>query len=126
VSDDCVPLLEEGLSHTEIAVENSKLILRQRNVYTGTMVEITHKEDSAGFFSVDKLPENLPPIALKTKDFTSLFVARKSLEFVPTKDFVMVRDSRKDDFEGIIALCRYDMIIDLYDKSEGEKNGGQE
>lgn len=124
VSDDCIPLLEEGLSHTEISVENSALILRQRNVYTGTIVEIGSA--SSGFFTLDKLPKHLPPIALKTKDFMSLFTVRKSLAFIPTKDFVLVKDSKKDDFEGVLALCKYDMIIDLYQSEEGENNGREE
>ncbi len=126
LSDECVPLLDEGLSHTEISVENSVLVLRQRNVYTGTLVEV-EPSGGGGFFTPDNLPENLPPIALKTKDFMGLFTARKSLVFVPTEDFLLVKDSTKEDFEGILALCKYDMVIDLYrDEEGGENDGGKE
>lgn len=127
LSAECCPLLEEELSHTEISVEKSKLILRQRNVYTGTIVEITPKGE-AGFFTVDNLPQEMLPIALKTKDFISLFSIRKSLACIPTLDFLMVKDPKKGDFDGILALCRYDMIIDMYrgNKKEDEINGRQE
>jgi len=128
LSEECVPLLEEGLSHTEISVENSKLVLRQRNVYTGTLIEVEPSRGK-GFFTIDNLPENLPPIALKTKDFMSLFAARKALSFIPTEDFLMVKDSKKEDFEGILALCKYDMVIDLHqgeDEEGGEDNGRKE
>lgn len=126
LSADCVPLLEEDLSHVEISVENSSLILCQRNIYTGTIVEVESNEK--GFFSVNKLPKEMSPIALKTKDFTSLFNIQKSLAFVPTEDFLFVKDPQKDDFDGVLALCKYDMIIDLYNKDEkgGDEDGRKE
>ena len=124
LSADCVPLLEEDLSHVEISVENSSLILRQRNIYTGTMVEVESNEK--GFFTVNRLPKEMPPIALKTKDFTSLFNIQKSLAFIPAEDFLFVKDPQKDDFDGVLALCRYDMIIDLYNKKGGEEDGRKE
>ena len=124
LSADCVPLLEEDLSHAEISVENSSLILRQRNIYTGTIVEVESNEK--GFFTVNRLPKEMPPIALKTKDFTSLFNIQKSLAFIPTEDFLAVKDSQKDDFDGVLALCKYDMIIDLYNKKGGEEDGRKE
>lgn len=124
LSADCVPLLEEDLSHVEISVENSSLILRQRNIYTGTIVEVESNEK--GFFTVNRLPKEMPPLALKTKDFTSLFNIQKSLAFIPTEDFLAVKDPQKDDFDGVLALCKYDMIIDLYNKKGGEEDGRKE
>ncbi len=121
LSADCVPLLEEDLSHVEISVENSSLILRQRNIYTGTIVEVESNEK--GFFTVNRLPKEMPPIALKTKDFASLFNIQKSLAFIPTEDFLLVKDPQKDDFDGVLALCKYDMIINLYN---GEKGGDED
>ncbi len=123
LSADCVPLLEEDLSHVEISVENSSLILRQRNIYTGTIVEVESNEK--GFFTVNRLPKEMPPIALKTKDFTSLFNIQKSLAFIPTEDFLVVKDPQKDDFDGVLALCKYDMIIDLYNGEKGGDEGGR-
>ena len=124
LSSDCVPLLEEDLSHVEISVENSSLILRQRNIYTGTIVEVESNEK--GFFTVNRLPKEMPPIALKTKDFTSLFNIQKSLAFIPTEDVLFVKDPQKNDFDGVLALCKYDMIIDLYNKKGGEEDGRKE
>lgn len=124
LSADCVPLLEEDLSHVEVSVENSSLILRQRNIYTGTIVEVESNEK--GFFTVNKLPKEMPPIALKTKDFISLFNVQKSLAFIPTEDVLFVKDPQKNDFDGVLALCKYDMIIDLYNKKGGEEDGRKE
>ena len=123
LSADCVPLLDEDLSHAEISVENSSLILRQRNIYTGTIVEVESNEK--GFFTVNRLPKEMPPIALKTKDFTSLFNIQKSLAFIPTEDFLFVKDPQKDDFDGVLALCKYDMIINLYNGEKGEGEDGR-
>jgi hypothetical protein len=124
LSDSCVNLLEEGLSHTEISVEGFKLKIRQRNVYSGTIIEIT--SGSPGFVTVDKLPEELSPMAMKTKDFMSLFSISKSLAFVPCEDFMLVKEPKKGDFDGVLALCRYDMVIDMYKKGGEENGGGQE
>lgn len=125
LSADCVPLLEEDLSHVEISVENSSLILRQRNIYTGTIVEVESNEK--GFFTVNRLPKEMLPIALKTKDFASLFNIQKSLAFIPTEDFLFVKDPQKDDFDGVLALCKYDMIINLYNgKKGGDEDGRKE
>lgn len=123
LSADCVPLLEEDLSHVEISVENSSLILRQRNIYTGIIVEVESNEK--GFFTVNRLPKEMPPIALKTKDFTSLFNIQKSLAFIPTEDFLFVKDPQKDDLDGVLALCKYDMIIDLYNGGKGGDEDGR-
>ena len=81
------------------------------------------KKDSS---PVNRLPKEMPPIALKTKDFISLFNIQKSLAFIPTEDFLSVKDPQKDDFDGVLALCKYDMIIDLYNKKGGEEDGRKE
>lgn len=123
LSNECVPLLEEGLSHTEISVEKSALVIRQRNVYTGTVIEITPIRESGFSLATDKLPKSMAPFALKTKDFASLFIGYKTLTFVPTEDFIMVKD-QKGDFDGILSLCTYDAIIDLFqDESEVSDDG---
>jgi hypothetical protein len=90
------------------------------------MVEVESNEK--GFFTVNRLPKEMPPIAFKTKDFTSLFNIQKSLAFIPTEDFLAVKDPQKDDFDGVLALCKYDMIIDLYNKDEkgGDEDGRKE
>ena len=123
LSNECCGLLDEELSHVEISAEESTLILRQRNVYTGTMVEVSKKND--GFISVDQLPESMGPFAMRTQDFLSLFMIHRSLAFIPTEDFILVKD-QKEDFDGVVSLCRYDMIIDLHDKGKEEGHGRQE
>lgn len=128
LSGECVPLLDENLSHTEISVENSTLILRQRNVYTGTIIEISPNR-KLGSFEMEAPLDDMPPIALKTKDFMSLFGIRKTLAFTPTEDFLMVGDPKKSDFDGILALCTYDTIIDLYQNANQRRddaNGREE
>ena len=112
--------VEEDLSAVEMICQSSSAILRQRNIY-GTIVEVESNEK--GFFTVNRLPKEMPPIALKTKDFASLFNIKKSLAFIPTEDFLFVKDPQKDDFDGVLALCKYDMIINLYN---GEKGGDED
>jgi hypothetical protein len=107
-------LLEPELSHIEISSQKGKLLVRQRNVYTGTIIEIEPKD--TGFFSENNLPNSFGPVGLKTKDFTSLFTFCDSLAFIPSGDFLWVKDHRKKDFDGVLSFCRYDEIINLYKK----------
>ena len=128
LSRECCSLLEDQLSHTEISIEKGKLILRQRNIYTGTIIEVTPK--SSGLIEEIKMPETFGPVGLKTKDFVSLFTLHDSLSFIPAEDFIIVKDYKKQDFDGILAFCKYDEIIKLYNgdnenEKEGEKNRGQ-
>lgn len=125
LSRECCTLLEESLSHTEISVEEGKLILRQRNIYTGTIIEVTTK--STGFLEEENLPESFGPVGVKTKDFMSLFTLHDSLAFIPVEDFLAVNDYRKKDFDGLMAFCKYDEIIKLYgqEEEEGEKENGR-
>lgn len=116
LSDGIIPLLEKDLSHTEISVENSKLIIRQRNIYTGDLIEITRKDSV--FLTVNKLPANRPPYALKTEDFMRLFAISKSLEFIPTENFLVVKDAVRDDFDGVLSFCTYDGLNDYYLKKD--------
>lgn len=125
LAKDCCALLEENLSHTEISIEAGKLILRQRNVYDGTIIEISPRQkgllDSGG-----RLPVSFGPVGLKTKDFSSLFSYSDSLEFFPAGDFLLVKDYRKQDFDGILSFCMYDEIIDLYKERGDEPDGRKE
>jgi len=119
LSKDCCPLLDEQLSHTEISVEKGKLILRQRNVYSGTIVEVTPK--SKGLIEEGNLPDSFGPVGLKTKDFIGLFTYCDSLSFHPAGDFLIVKDHRKRDFDGILAFCKYDEIIGMFEEEEKEE-----
>lgn len=119
LSKDVCPLLDEDLSHTEISVEKGKLVLRQRNVYSGNIIEVTPLEK--GLFTTQSLPESFGPVGLKTKDFLSLFTFYDSLDFFPAGDFLIVKEVRKRDFDGVLAFCKYDEIINLY--KEDKKNG---
>jgi len=127
LSDEILPLMEDSLSHTEISVENSKLIIRQRNIYTGAIIEITKGADGKAArlnITTDALPKNLSPFAIKTKDFMSLFANNRALTFIPAEDFLLVRD-QKGDFDGIMSFCSYDPIINLHKPKRKEDDDGR-
>lgn len=121
LSSDVCSLLEEDLSHTEISVEEGKLILRQRNVYTGNIVEVSQKEKGL-FSSSNALPNHFGPVGLKTKDFLSLFSFNDVLAFYPDDDYLIVKEEQKGDFDGILAFCKYDEILNLYNKDREEES----
>lgn len=118
LSSSCCSLLEEQLSHIEILVEGGRLILRQRNIYSGTILEVTNKTKGLLELDVSTLPETFGPVGLKTKDFTSLFAFHKTITFTPGEDIIYVSDYEKQNFDGILAFCKYDEMIQLYDDKE--------
>jgi len=118
---DCCALLEDSLSHVELSVEDGQLLLRQRNVYTGSIVEVTPKLE--GLLSDLALPDAFGPVAVKTSDFTALFSFHDALQFHPAQDILMVTEPSRGEFDAVLGLCQYDEIIRLY--KEGS-NGRQE
>jgi len=124
LSKDVCSLLDEQLSHVELAVVGHGLQLCQRNVYTGTVIQITPRRKGAFDVDESKLPEVFGPVGLKTKDFTSLFAFCDSLAFHPTADYLVVKDHARRDFDGVLALCKYDEMINLFPTEAN--NGWQE
>ena len=119
LSKECCNLLEQELSHIEISSEEGKLLLKQRNIYSGTVIEVSPKD--SGFFSDSEALEDFGPYGLKTKDFMSLFAFYNTLSFTPMKHFLVVKENVKHDFDGIMAFCAYDEIINLYKEKEKKK-----
>lgn len=124
LSEDCCALMDPALSHVELSVEAGQLVLRQRNVYSGSVIEITPKR-SGGLLEDLALPASVTfgPVGLKTQDFTSLFAFHPALTFQPGENFLLVREPRLNDFDAVVGWCQYDEIVKLY---EGEQNGRQE
>lgn len=124
LSEDCCTLMDPALSHVELSAVEGQLVLRQRNVYSGSIIEITPKR-AGGLLDDLALPPSVTfgPVGLKTQDFTSLFAFHPVLTFQPVADYMVVRDTRLNDFDAVVGLCQYDEIVKLY---EGGQNGREE
>ena len=119
ISKSILSLLDVNLSHIEFSgIKGSPIKLIQRNIYSGSVIEIQEKTESTLFQSA--LPFNIEPIALKTNDFVALFSFQDNLKFYFNKsekeaNWILVKsvDAYKRDMTGIVACCIYDEIIQI-------------
>ena len=113
---DVISLLDDSLSHIEIRAENGELAIVQRNIYSGTVLELTRKESGGlGAVAQDKIVSDFGPVGLRTNDFIALFsfIDNLTLGFPsePGVDYCYVRSNDpKMAMEGIIAACVYDEL----------------
>jgi len=128
-----IPNLDRNLSHTEFVGKKGKaLTLIQRNIYSGSIIEITKGGDDDGLLASDSLlSADIEPIAIKTPDLIALFSFQDVLTFYLPKqgvgDFIKVESihKQKRDMSGIIACCIYDEIIDVKEATKpGKKEEG--
>ena len=108
------PLLEDGLSHIEVSKKaNSGVLLLQRDIYTGSRVEIRENAAMKSLLSEGDDAE-FGPVGIRTNDFTALF------SFVDTLNWYFQKDKSWAFFEdnegiiqGILAQCLYDELGDI-------------
>lgn len=103
-------LLDESLSHIEFVGRQGKLIIGQRNIYTGTLIKI--ERQSLGFDLGDEQVGDFGPLGMRTDDFMTLFAFADSVQFwFGNKDVIYVRsDDPKLDMRGVVSRCVYDEL----------------
>ena len=106
-------LLEDNLSHIEFAAVDGKLIISQRNIYSGSVISLTReKAKGLGFQETDKL-DDFAPIGLRTNDFIALFSFVDHINFYFPIDqgyaWAKSRD-KKMKMKVIISKCVYDEL----------------
>lgn len=132
VTKDALNLLEEGLSHMEISVEGGALSIIQRDIYSGSIIELT-REDEEGLLgggAVDNLKGDFGPVGIRTNDFMALFSFCDSITVkCPTKssfDYFQV-NGPFFNMTGVVAACLYDEISTVKKMgSKVEKKGKEE
>ncbi len=122
-----LPLLDRSLSHTEFTGEaGGQLKLIQRNIYSGTVIEV-EKGGGGGLLGAETLAADIEPVALKTPDFSALFLFQDALRFrlpqVGAGDFVRVDSILKQrrDMTALVACCIYDEIIEIKEVVNGRQ-----
>lgn len=109
---DMLGLLDPSLSHVEFSAADGKLSIIQRNIYSGSVLELKRSEAGGlGIQQADKL-EDFAPIGLRTNDFMALF------SFVDTFNFHfqpggLVWAESKDPrmlLRALISKCKYDEL----------------
>lgn len=104
-------LLDDALSHVEIHGVDGKIRLVQKNIYSGSRVEVEEASSSEALFSAHVVPEGMKPVGIRTNDFQALFTFTESLTFYiqPERNWVYFKDST-GTMDGILATCVYDEL----------------
>jgi len=106
-------LLDENLSHIEIQGADGAASLVQRDIYSGTILEIARTTEGFGMASPDEISSDFGPIGMKTNDFIALFSFNDMVDFFfdedPETSYCRVRGS-KTKMDGIVAFCVYDEL----------------
>lgn len=126
LSRDILSLLDESLSHIEISIENGELIIKQRNIYSGSVIEITTANSGSnktksllGVSSTFKLPKTFGPIGMRTKDFMALYTFQNNIKFSLSDNYILVNSvASRYNMKGIVSLCLYDEIIEIQQTME--------
>ena len=116
IHKDILPLLDENLSHIEFSGKKGVLKIVQRNIFDGTIIEITRKKETGmGVVKKDSIGEDFGPFGLRTNDFIALFSFNDEVNFAfPSGkcNFVSVQ-GRNYGMKGIISLCLYDEMGEI-------------
>lgn len=116
IHKDILPLLDENLSHIEFSGKKGVLKIIQRNIFDGTIIEITRKKETGmGVVKKDSIQEDFGPFGLRTNDFIALFAFNDEVSFeFPSGNcnFINVQ-GRNYGMKGIISLCLYDEMGEI-------------
>lgn len=114
ISKNILQLLDENLSHIEISGKDGNFKIIQRNIYDGTIIELSREKGKGfGVSHSDKIDSDFGPLGLRTQDFIALFAFNDSLVFnFPTgsKNGYCTVSGKNFKMKGIIALCLYDEL----------------
>jgi hypothetical protein len=111
LSSKVLGLLDENLSHIEFSAEDGELSIVQRNIYSGSIIEIK-REKTGGLVEVKDELEDFAPIGLRTNDFMALFSFIPTLQFHFLGEGFICADSKDDKMpmRALVSKCRYDEL----------------
>lgn len=107
-------LLEDGLSHVEVSKEeDGPVVLLQRDIYSGSRIEVERNKSGSGLMEVDD-DFSFNPIGIRTIDFAALFTFSDSLTWyiLPDKKWVFFEDNT-GRLSGVLAQCLYDELGEI-------------
>ena len=128
-------LLDTSLSHIELVGDvGEELRLIQRNIYSGSIIEIQAKSGKDAepdiFGGGGGLPYTIEPVAVRTVDFMALFTVWKSITVAFSilengGDYLYINGivKNKSGFEAtaIVSCCIYDEIVEIKEARNGRQ-----
>lgn len=106
---EIMDLLQDDLSHVEIHNDNGLKII-QRDIFSGTVIEITKDKSGLDILASDNLGQ-FEPMGLRTVDLDALFSYDRELSFsfVPGLNYFIV-NGKTTKMKGILSWCLFDEI----------------
>ena len=124
-----IPQFNEGLSHIEFLLEGGESIIKQRDIYSGSIIKLAREKD--GFVSVsatrDKILKDFGPMGMRTNDLIALFGLQEDINLFfgagdpENQTFCMVT-GKIANMVGFISGCLYDEL-GTTQQSKGKING---
>jgi len=111
--------LDDSLSHVEFWFENGTAVIKQRDLYSGTLITVelpSSKRQVGGFFSTK--PQPFERTSLRTKDLLALLSLEASLTFCLGKNASTAKGTK---FTAIISNCVYDSLYTVEELTNGWK-----
>lgn len=131
ITKDILALLEDGLSHMEISIEDGDLKIIQRDIYSGVIIEIGNNNVKGLNLQSDEIRKgyDFPPIGIKTKDFIALFSFNDVLHFrfpAENESHYCTVEGRNLYMKGVISLCLFDGLGEVSISKEEVSHGRKE
>ncbi len=118
-------LLEDSLSHIEFGIKANSFYLIQRDIYSGTIIEISEiQSNGIGLIDSKLNIKEYGPIGLRTNDFLALFAFQPSISlgFEEDKEYGSIKGNNElFPMNGIIAHCIYDELGIIEEVNNGRK-----
>lgn len=111
LSKEIIPLINEDLSHIEFTVQDSQFKMIQRNIFSGSRIEIT--KASVKKLLKEEFPASYPAVGMRTKDFLAMFTFIENLEFNFSEpaSFSIIRSLDPNiRMTCILSKCVYDEL----------------
>ena len=102
-------LLEDRLSHIEIAAHEGKLILRQRDIYSGNSLVLTKTENPTLFKTTRP---DFGPIAVRTGDFKALFHYHSNLTLSVYSNITLAWGNTVPVMRSILSHCHFNEMFE--------------
>ena len=113
ILDDIFDLLDDNLSHIEFSAKKERLMIVQRDIYSGALITIKKEKpkEGLGVGTVENLPD-FERIGIRTQDFAALYSFSESLQWSFGNNYAQFGnvDKRKLEMSGIISCCIYDEL----------------
>lgn len=101
---------DDSLGHLEFRGRDNQLIIKQRDLYSGTVIAVSKK--NKGGLGLDNLKVNdFDTFGIRTLDFMALFSFVEEIQLSFGQNVMMAESIRNIPFKTVISRCIYDELV---------------